>query len=142
MTQISGVGVFDAVACPAPPVGYDDFTNLPGMLMHGSLEGCWYTKIVTSKDNGIPSGVYQERGEEVFVGSVNGGPTGAFATTYHFTSSWDPDVTRGVEVRGRCEHPIVEGSGTGGLEGATGRLDFKDDVAAGHYPWRGHIRFR
>jgi hypothetical protein len=45
----------------------------------------------------------------------------------------------GSEVRGRCEHPIVAGSGTGGFEGATGRIDFKDDVVAGEFLYRGHI---
>jgi hypothetical protein len=141
-TQISGVGFFDAIACPAPPTGYEDFISYPGIAMHGSLEGCWYTKVVTSRDNGTPSGVYQERGEEVFVGSFDGGPEGTFTTTYNFSSKWEPDVTNGSEVRGRCEHPIVAGSGTGGFEGATGRLDFKDDVVTGDYLWRGHISLR
>jgi hypothetical protein len=112
------------------------------IAMHGSLEGCWYTKVVTSKDNGTPSGVYQERGEEVFVGSFDGGPEGTFTTTYKFSSKWKPDVTNGSEVHGRCQHPIVAGSGTGGFEGATGRLDFKDDVVTGDYLWRGHISLR
>ena len=137
--QISGVGIFDAGACPAPPTGYEDFISYPGIAMHGSLEGCWYTKVVTSRDNGTPSGVYQERGEEVFVGSFDGGPEGTFTTTYNFSSKWEPDVTNGSEVRGRCQHPIVAGSGTGGFEGATGRLDFKDDVVTGDYFWRGRI---
>jgi hypothetical protein len=141
-TQISGVGFFDAGACPAPPTGYEDFITYPGIAMHGSLEGCWYTKVVTSKDNGTPSGVYQERGEEVFVGSLDGGPEGTFTTTYKFSSKWEPDVTNGSEVHGRCQHPIVAGSGTGGFEGATGRLDFKDDVVTGDYLWRGHISLR
>jgi hypothetical protein len=141
-TQISGVGVFDAGACPAPPAGYEDFISYPGIAMTGSLEGCWYTKVVTSRDNGTPSGVYQERGEEVFVGSFDGGSQGTFTTTYNFSSKWEPDVTNGSEVRGRCQHPIVAGSGTGGFEGATGRLDFKDDVATGDYFWRGHISLR
>ena len=141
-TQISGVGFFDAGACPAPPTGYEDFITYPGIAMHGSLEGCWYTKVVTSRDNGAPSGVYQERGEEVFVGSFDGGPEGTFTTTYKFSSSWEPDVTNGSEVRGRCQHPIVAGSGTGGFVGATGRLDFKDDVVTGNYFYRGHISLR
>jgi hypothetical protein len=142
LEQISGVGVFDAVACPAPPTGYEDFVSYPGIAMRGSLEGCWYTKVVTTRDNGAPSGVYQERGEEVFVGSFDGGPEGTITTTYNFSSQWEPDVTNGSEVRGRCQHPIVAGSGTGGFEGATGRLDFKDDVATGDYFWRGHISLR
>ncbi|HWI01693.1 MAG TPA: hypothetical protein VNT27_15305, partial [Propionibacteriaceae bacterium] len=108
--QLSGVAVFDTVGvCPDPPTGYEDFTSLPPLVMTGSLEGCWYTKILTTKDNGAPSGIYQERGEEVFVGSLDGGPEGTFATTYKFTSKWDPDASTGSEVHGRCEHPIVAG---------------------------------
>jgi hypothetical protein len=138
--QMSGVAIFDSTGeCPGPPAGHEDFTSLPPLVMTGSLEGCWYTKIVTAKDNGTPSGVYQERGEEVFVGSLDGGPQGMLATTYKFTSKWDPDVSTGSEVRGRCQHPIVAGSGTGGFEGATGRVDFKDDVVTGEFLYRGHI---
>ena len=105
--------------------------------MRGSLEGCWYTKVETTKDT--PGGVYLESGEEVFVGSLDGGPAGIFATTYRFESKWDPDVSSGVELRGRCQHPIVAGSGTGGFEGATGRFDIKDIVSAGIGVYRGHI---
>jgi hypothetical protein len=138
--QISGVGVFDTTGvCPAPPIGYEDFTSLPPLVMTGSLEGCWYTKVVSAKDNGAPSGVYQERGEEVFVGSLDGGAVGTFAATFKFTSQWDPDVSTGSEVHGRCQHPIVAGSGTGGFAGATGRVDFKDDVVTGEFLYRGHI---
>ena len=138
--QLSGVSVYDTTgACPEPPIGYEEFTSYPPLVMTGSLDGCWYTKVISAKDNGTPSGVYQERGEEVFVGSLNGGPEGTFATTYKFTSKWDPDVSTGSEVRGRCEHPIVVGSGTGGFQGATGRVDFKDDVVTGEYLYRGHI---
>jgi hypothetical protein len=138
--QISGVGFSDSTGeCPPPPAGYEDFTSIPPLVMTGSLEGCWYTKVVTARDNGTPSGVYQERGEEVFVGSLDGGPEGTFATTYKFSSKWDPDVSTGSEVHGRCQHPIVAGSGTGGFEGATGRVDFKDDVVTGEFLYRGHI---
>ncbi len=139
-TQISGTGVFDTTgACGPPPAGYEDFADYPPIVMTGSLEGCWYTDVQTVRDNGAPSGVYLERGEEVFVGSLNGGPVGTFATTYLFSSRWSPDVSSGTEVRGRCQHPIATGSGTGGFAGATGRLDFKDDVVTGTYNWRGHI---
>lgn len=138
--QLSGVAVFDTTGvCPEPPTGYEDFTDLPPLVMTGSLEGCWYTKILTTKDNGAPSGIYQERGEEVFVGSLNGGPEGTFAATFKFTSKWDPDVSTGSEVHGRCQHPIVAGSGTGGFAGATGRVDFKDEVTTGEFLYRGHI---
>lgn len=134
--QISGVAVFDtAGTCTGAPAGYEDFTQ----VMTGSLVGCWYTNIETTKDNGAPSGVYIESGEEVFIGSLNGGPEGTFATTYQFESKWDPDVSTGSEVHGRCQHPIVAGSGTGGFEGATGRVDFKDQVTTGQFFYRGHI---
>jgi len=136
--QISGVAVFDTErVCPPPPVpvGYEDFTQ----VMTGSLVGCWYTNIENTKDNGAPSGVYIESGEEVFVGRLNGGPEGTFATTYQFESKWDPDVSTGSEVHGRCQHPIAAGSGNGSLEGATGRADFKDEVTTGQFFYRGHI---
>jgi hypothetical protein len=138
--QLSGVGIVDTTgACPPPPTGFEDFTSLPPLVMTGSLDGCLYTKVITAKDNGTPSGVYQERGEEVFVGSLNGGPVGTFATTFKFTSKWDPEVSTGSEVHGRCQHPIVAGSGTGGFAGATGRLDFKDEVVTGEFLYRGHV---
>lgn len=139
--QISGVGVFDisGSTCSGPPSGYADFVSYPPIVLTGSLQGCWYTKVDTVKDNGAPSGVYLESGREVFVGSLNGGPVGVFTTTYKFESKWDPDVSTGSEVRGRCQHPIVAGSGTGGFAGATGRVDFKDMVADGTYIYRGHI---
>jgi hypothetical protein len=141
-TQISGVAVFVDVGgttCTGPPPGYADFVSYPPLLMSGSLDGCWYTKVDTAKDNGAPSGVYLETGREVFVGTLDGGPDGVFATTYRFESKWDPDVSTGSEVKGRCQHPIVAGSGTGGFAGATGRVDFKDIVADGSYVYRGHI---
>jgi hypothetical protein len=97
MVQISGVGVVDSNgACPAGPAGYNDLT----IVMRGSLTGCWYTDIQSSKNNGPPSGVYQETGREIFIGSVNGGPAGQFGTTYRFEAKYDPDVVTGVEVKG------------------------------------------
>ena len=140
-TQISGGAYYDTVQCPGPPAGYEDFT-FPGLVLTGSLEGCLYAKVITSKET--PSGVYLETGEEVIVGSLNGGPMGTFTTTYRFESKWDPDISTGVEVHGRCQHPIVGGSGTGGFEGATGRLNFKDIMGdtVTPYVYRGHISLR
>ena len=40
---------------------------------------------------------------------------GTFTTTYKFESKWDPDAVSGVELHGRCQHPIAKGSGTGDL---------------------------
>jgi hypothetical protein len=141
--RLSGVAVYDSsgTPCPlAPPVGYEDFTSMyPPIVFTGSLEGCLYIKVDAFKDNGAPSGVYLEQGREVFVGSLNGGPDGLFTTTYKFESKWDPDVTTGRELKGRCQHPIVAGSGTGGFAGATGRFDFKDVISDGSILYRGHI---
>jgi hypothetical protein len=129
------VGTFDSAGvCPGPPAGYGDFTDFT-IVMTGSLEGCWYTKVLTSKET--PSGVYLETGEEVFVGRLDGGPQGTFTTTYRFESKFAPD---GSEIHGRCQHPLAAGSGTGGFAGATGRVDFKDDVVTGELFYRGHIK--
>ena len=140
---LSGVAVYDSsgTTCPAaPPVGYEDFTSsYPPIVFTGSLEGCLYIKVDAFTDNGAPSGVYLEQGREVFVGTLNGGAPGVFTTTYKFESKWDPDVTTGGEVKGRCQHPIVAGSGTGGFAGATGRFDFKDVISDGSILYRGHI---
>jgi hypothetical protein len=43
-----------------------------------------------------------------------------------------------AEIRGRCQHPIV--SGTGGFATASGVITFKDDVTTGIAPYRGNIR--
>ena len=108
-------------------------------MLVGSLNGCWYTKVDTVKDHGAPSGGYLESGREVFVGSLNGGPVGLFTTTYKFQSKWDPDVSTGSEVWGRCEHPIVRGSGTDGFAGAVAASTSGTSVADGSYVYRGHI---
>ena len=137
-TQVSGSGTYDTAGteCGPPPAGFDDY---PGLILTGDLEGCLYTDVVTTKDLGAPSGIYIEAGRELVVASLNGGPVGTFTTTYRFESRWDPDVSTGVETKGRCQHPIAVGSGTGGFAGATGRLDFKDEVTTGVYYYRGHL---
>ena len=104
---------------------FDDFTPL---ILTGDLEGCLYSEILTATTT--PSGVYHETGRELVVASLNGGPTGRFTTTYKFEAKLD--TTTGAELKGRCQHPITKGSGTGGFAGATGRLGFKDLVDLGH----------
>jgi hypothetical protein len=116
---------------------YPDYSAIE---MTGSLEGCWYTKILTTKQT--PSGVYLESGEELFVGSLNGAE-GSFTTTYKFEAKLD--TVTGLEIKGRCQHKIVAGSGTGGFAGASGRVDFKDIINKEtleliQYDYRGHIR--
>ena len=137
-TRLSGDAFFDAQLCPAPPAGYDDFTDYPGFVLTGSLDGCLYTRVATVKQT--PSGVYLETGEEVFIGTLDGGPIGTFATTYMFEGKYD---ATGAEVHGRCQHPIADGSGTGGFTGAKGRVDFKDIIGDPvTYVYRGHISLR
>src|SRR3954454_23126453 len=108
--QLAGDAFYDptGAVCGPPPSGYADFTSYAPLVLRGSLAGCWYTKVETARQ--MPSGVYLETGEEVFVGTLNGGPAGSFATTYRFEALLDPN---GTEIRGRCQHPIAAGSGTG-----------------------------
>ena len=137
-TQISGVGLFDA----------NDECNSLGqgatfaLTMTGELEGCFY--IFVEQFECSPSGTYREIGTELFVGTYNG-EEGSFETTYKFEAKYevcnDDGSYGGAEILGRCQHPIVSGSGTGVFEGVTGRLDMKDDIAAANYPYRGHFKF-
>jgi hypothetical protein len=136
-TQISGVATFDEpeplVCAPVRP-GYEY-----ALVMTRDLTGCLYTHVET--DQSSPSGTYRETGTELFVGSYLGEP-GTFETTYRFEAKYEdvgPPPTG--EIFGRCQHPIVEGSGTGIFAGVSGRLDFKDDVETGEFFYRGHLRF-
>jgi hypothetical protein len=130
-TQISGVAVLDeADECDSGSVGADF-----ALIMDGDLQGCLYTFVESAESS--PSGTYRETGTELFVAS-NG--AGTFETTYRFEAKYEDVDNLSGEIFGRCQHPIVEGSGTGIFEGVTGRLDLKDDVEAGNFPYRGHLR--
>ena len=63
---------------------------------------------------------------------------GTFRTTYKFEGKLN---SAGLEIKGRCQHKIVAGSGTGGFLGASGRVDFKviEDTTLIEYHYRGHI---
>jgi hypothetical protein len=129
-TQISGVAVLDeADECDSGSVGADF-----ALIMDGDLEGCLYTFVETQESS--PSGTYRETGTELFVAS-NG--AGTFETTYRFEAKYEDVANLTGEQFGRCQHPIVEGSGTGIFEGVTGQLFFKDDVESGTFPYRGHL---
>jgi hypothetical protein len=103
--------------------------------MAGSLIGCWYTdtfKII----NSTASGVIYASGSEHFVGCLDvrrkgscteTDRTGTLALKYTFLAQYDPVTSN--EIWGGCLHKIV--SGTGGLAGAAGRIDFQDNVANG-----------
>jgi hypothetical protein len=131
-TQISGVGVYgDEQTCNAELVGADY-----ALILDGDLEGCLYTFVETAVSS--PSGAYRETGTELFVASDG---SGTFETTYRFEAKYD---LAGEEIFGRCQHPIVKGSGTGVFEGVTGILFFTDVIEAGtdpYFPYRGHLRY-
>ena len=130
-TQISGVGMFVSTAeCSA-----DSPNVYPPIKMAGGLVGCWYTDyvevVLTS-----PSGAYQERGTETFIGCLSDGTTcGTFSTTYTFTARYAPD---GSEIHGHCEHKLM--NGTGDFAGITGQVNFKDNVQTGEFLYKGHFK--
>jgi len=131
-TQISGIGFYaEGDACDDPRGEGAAYA----LVMTGDLEGCLYTFVETAESS--PSGTYRETGTELFVAS---GGVSTFETTYRFEAKYEDVANPATEIFGRCQHPIVEGSGTGIFEGVTGRLDFKDDIEAGNFPYRGQLR--
>lgn len=154
MALISGV-----VAGPAPMriegakpisgIGYyaedgkctDDLGREPSYIlsMTGSLTGCQYVFVETSQCR--PGGAYYESGTETFVGYYEG-QRGSFRTNYVFTAKYADCPNFAGEVEGRCQHPFETNSGTGVFLGVKeARLDMRDDVGAGNFPYRGHILF-
>jgi hypothetical protein len=132
-TQVSGVGRYYAECQPpvgSPPADPGDYLPIE---LTGSLHGCWYTYVLSSKFN--RSGTYQETGTEIFVGCLNG-TCGTFETTYTFTGKYVDD-TFAEEIHGRCHHPIV--GGTGGFAGVKGVINFKDDVVNLTFDYKGPI---
>lgn len=131
--QFSGIAFFDTQSdCAAPEGSGATFA----LTMTGSLQGCLYTFVEYSRCS--PSGVYFEQGTETFVGSY-GERYGTFRTTYNFEAKYRDCPNLVGEVVGRCQHPIVRNSGTGGFGGVIGRLDFKDEVQTGNFLYRGHL---
>jgi hypothetical protein len=133
-TQISGIGFFAGPGQCNDPEGQGSSYAL---IMTGDLEGCHYVFVETARCT--PGGAYQETGTETFVGLYTGAP-GAFKTIYLFTAKYRDCANLAGEIAGRCQHPLVAGSGEGVFEGVTGRLDMKDDVETGSFPYRGHFR--
>ncbi len=135
-TQLSGIGFFDATDdCNSASQGATF-----SIIMTGDLVGCLYTYVDDFKCS--PSGTYREIGREYFVGTYNG-ESGTFWTNYKFEAKFEGCAEDGsylgAEIKGRCQHAFVKDSGTGVFEGVTGRLDFKDDIEEGNYPYRGHL---
>jgi hypothetical protein len=134
-TQISGLGEFsDFIECNNPQGSGTDFPS----KISGDLEGYLYVFVETYESS--PSGTYRENGREIFVGWYDG-EFGMFETTYLFTAKYEDVANLAGQKFGRCQHPILAGSDTGVFEGVSGRLDFKGDVEAGNFPYRGHLRW-
>jgi hypothetical protein len=137
---LSGVQLGATTLPTAPCTAADPmFAGVPVQenVMTGSLVGCWYTDTFVAhaaQPNGTPSGEIQATGTEHFIGCLDldtdgsciGDPSGSLASTYQFSGKFDP-VTL-AEIHGRCQHPIVPGSGTGVFTGASGVITFNDDV--------------
>jgi hypothetical protein len=112
----------------------------------GSSDAGWYTDTLNFRGNpvGAPSGTIQATGTEHFAGcldldtdgSCTGDPHGTLAFTFQLSAKFEP-VPPFSEIHGRCQHPIL--SGTGDLAGATGVITFKDDVANSTAPYSGHV---
>lgn len=134
--QIAGVGTYaEPGACTDPEGAGADYV----LTLNGSLTGCHY--VFVEKAQCSQGGAYYEAGYEIFVGKYDGQP-GTFRTKYVFTAKYldCPNLTG--EVTGRCQHPFVNGSGTGIFAGIReARLDMRDDVGAGNFPYKGHILF-
>lgn len=114
------------------------------VIMTGDLEGCLYAFVDEFKCLG--NGYYFEKGREYFVGTYKG-KSGTFRTTYNFEAKFEgcngDGTPAGLEIFGLCQHPLVEGSGQGVFKGATGRLDFVDNVKATpiNFPYIGTLKF-
>lgn len=106
----------------------------PEFTMDGSLVGCWFTDDSTVKVN--PSGTVQVTGHEHFDGCLDG-LCGTLNFAFTFTGKFEGPPTF-AEIHGRCHHVIV--SGTGAFAGASGVIDFKDDVSTGIAYYKGHIK--
>ena len=134
--QLSGIGFYaEAGQCTDP----EGDGNSYALTLTGSLSGCHYVFVETSRCS--EGGAYYESGTETFVGTYNGQP-GTFRTTYVFTAKYADCTSLAGELTGRCEHPFINGSGTGVFAGIReARIDMRDDIGAGNFPYRGHILF-
>jgi len=111
----------------------EDAASVATYTVAGNLSGCWYIDEWTIR-NETPSGSIQAGGTELFSGCLDGVRCGTFTTTYTFTYK----IVDGVEVHGRCHHPIV--AGDGGFEGVSGVLEMHD-LPNGCAVYSGHLSF-
>jgi hypothetical protein len=106
----------------------------PGMVVSGTLEGCWYITSITKQKDPNPGGGFYAAGTETFEGCL-GDACGHLFTTFTFTAKFAAD---GSEVHGRCHHPIIGGDGD--FTGATGVISMHD-LPNGCATYKGNLRF-
>ncbi len=118
--EVSGVGI------PGGPEDYgcDELPAHYVILMTGDIEGCIYG-ITLSDQYEEESGEYQSRDHETFIGTLDG-LSGSWEMDEAYWAVFDTET--GDQLSGRCEHPIIEGSGTGDFATADGELRFVDNV--------------
>jgi hypothetical protein len=145
--RVSGIQAPNATAPSDPCYELDPATGQPPVIanaMAGSLIGCWFTDVFTWGPTS-PGGILHATGAEHFVGCLDvkregrcteGDPAGTLALSARFefkvTNSQPPE-----EIWGRCQHQIL--SGTGAFDGASGEIDFMDNVTNGTSNYRGRI---
>ncbi len=142
--RIAGIGYFEGEeACDEPITNSAGVSPDASLDMTGDLQGCLYIFIETYEC--MPGGVYIEDGHEIYVGSGAEGDDGTFQTEYrfvaHFPSEADCHAFTNM-IRGRCQHPIVAGSGTGDYRGVTGKFQMVDNVEEGYADYLGLLHFR
>lgn len=127
-SQVDGLLIPDTAG-----VCLDDAASVATYTVIGDLTGCWYIDEWTI-ENETPSGSIRASGTEQFFGCLNGTRCGRFWTTYTFTYK----VVDGVEVHGRCHHPVV--GGDGGFAGVRGVIQMHD-LPNGCAHYSGHLSF-
>lgn len=142
--RVSGIQAAPPTAPGEPCYELDPATGqapVDANAMAGSLIGCWFTDVFTQGVTS-PTGILHATGAEHFVGCLDiereGRCTGDDpAGTLALSARFEFKVVNDQEIWGRCQHKIL--SGTGDFDGATGEIDFKDNVTNGTSSYRGHI---
>jgi hypothetical protein len=141
--RITAVNYIDGSA-----VCNDEITNSAGVEpafssdFVGDLDGCLYT--FPESYSCSANGVYVEDGMEIYVGGGGEGDDGTFETTYRFVAHFPSEEECNSftnQIRGRCLHPIVAGTGTGDYEGVTGMFQMTDNVEEGTADLVGLLHF-
>ena len=142
--RVSGIQAPNATAPGDQCYELDPATGQPPAAANaiaGSLIGCWFLDVYTPGPTS-PGGILHATGAEHFVGCLDirqeGRCTGDDpAGTLALSARFEFKVVNNQEIWGRCQHQIL--SGTGAFQGATGKIDFHDNVTNGTSSYRGWI---